>query len=262
MFPDFKVAKDFSCSRKKASYVVLDGLGPYFESLALKELNQAGVFYSIAVGETPLPEEKRCQQLDVLVCYFSEVQKQVAVEHLRSFHLGSATADILLRCVNEATENIPRAGFFSFFSDGPNVMKSLKKKLVREHGSLVDVGECTLHKVHNAFSHALDSFGTEVETVVVDTYHFFKNSAVQSANLKEYPKLSGLPEAVFLHHVNCRWLSLMPALDHLLEQFLALKSVLSAESPMRIGGSVKARLRSNLNEKNVPCEGIVREKCS
>ncbi|KAG0415909.1 hypothetical protein HPB47_006937 [Ixodes persulcatus] len=49
-----KVAKDFFCSRKKASYVVSDGLGPYFESLVLKELNQAGVSYSIAVDETPL----------------------------------------------------------------------------------------------------------------------------------------------------------------------------------------------------------------
>lgn len=127
--------------------------------------------------------------------------------------------------------------------------QSLKKKLLHENAALVDVGECSLHKVHNAFSHALDSFGTEVETVVVDTYHFFKNSSVQCGQLKEQQEFFGLPEAVFLRHVNCRWLSLIAALDRLLEQISALKSVLSAQSPVRIGGSVRARLNSNLSEK-------------
>lgn len=113
MFPDSKLAQDFPCSRKKTSYIVSDGLGPYFEGLVSKELNQSAVFYSVVVDETPLPE-LRCQQLDVLVRYFSDVQKEVIVGHLRSFCLGSATSDVLFKCVNEALVNIPRAGFFSF----------------------------------------------------------------------------------------------------------------------------------------------------
>lgn len=248
MFPDSKIAQDFLCSRKKTSYIVSDGLGPYFEGLVSKALNQSAVFYSIVVDETPLPE-LRCQQLDVLVRYFSDVHKQVIVEHLRSFRLGSATSNIIFKCVNKALVNIPRAGFLSFFSDGPNVMKSLKKKLADDNLSLIDVGECWLHKVHNAFSHALDSLAAEVESAVVDTYYFFKHSSVQSSYLKEQQNILGLPEAVFLRHISSRWLSLMPALERLLEQLLALKSVLAAEAPVRSGGSIKERLRKTINNK-------------
>lgn len=200
------------------------------------------------MDETPLPE-LCCQQLDVLVHYFSDVHKQAIVEHLRSFHLGSATSNIIFKCVNEALVNIPRVGFFSFFSDGPNVMKSLKRKLA-DNLSLIDVGECWLHKVHNAFSHALDFFAAEVESAVVDTYYFFKHSSVQSTHLKEQQNILGLPEAFFfLRHISSRWLSLMPALERLLEQLAPLKSVLAAEAPVRSSGSIKERLRKTINNK-------------
>lgn len=141
MFPDSKIRQDFSCSQKKTSYIVSDGLGPYFGGLVSKEMNQSAVFYIIVVYETPL-KELRFQQLDVLVRYFSHVRKQVIVKHLHSFRLGSATSNILFKCVYEALVNIPRAGFFSLFSDGPNVMKSLKEKLADDNIFLIDVGEC------------------------------------------------------------------------------------------------------------------------
>lgn len=255
MFPDSKVAKDFSCSRKKVSYVVSDGLGPYFKSLVLKEVNRPSVFYSICIDETPLPEQ-HCQQMDIIMRYFSDAQKMVVVEHLQSFRLNKATANDLLRCVNEAIESVPSAGFFAFFSDGPNVMKSLKNKLIQQHGPLIDIGECSLHKVHNAFSRALDSFGSEVETVVNDVYYYFKHSAAQCGLQKEQQQVLGLPEAIFLRHVNWRWLSLVPAVDRLLEQIDALKSVLSANTPVRAGGNIAKRLRSSLNDKTLCAKAL------
>lgn len=35
---------------------------------------------------------------------------------------------------------------------------------------LVDVGNCNLHKVHNAFAKGLDAFGVDVEEVVRNIY--------------------------------------------------------------------------------------------
>lgn len=69
MFGDSETAKQFSCKRFKASYIVSDGLGPYFKKLVLDELNKPDVFFSVSIDETPLPEQ-RCQQLDVVVRYF------------------------------------------------------------------------------------------------------------------------------------------------------------------------------------------------
>lgn len=46
MFPDSKIAQDFFMQSEKTSHIVSDGLGPYFEGLVSKELNQCAVSYS------------------------------------------------------------------------------------------------------------------------------------------------------------------------------------------------------------------------
>ncbi|KAH8020423.1 hypothetical protein HPB51_001721 [Rhipicephalus microplus] len=147
MFPDSKIAKEFQCGRKKLSYIISDGLGPYFKKAVTDELNRPHTYYTIQIDETPLPEQ-RCQQLDVMARYFSETQKRVVVEHLRSYHLGSATTEILLAHVKEALQDLPARNMPCFYSDGPNVMRSLKKRLKEDvNPALLDIGECSLHKV-------------------------------------------------------------------------------------------------------------------
>lgn len=252
MFPDSKAAKEFQCGRKKVSYVVSDGLGPYFKKAVVDEFNKESVHYTIEIDETPLPEQ-RCQQLDVIVRYFSEVCQQVVAEHLRSFHLGSATSDVLLARVKEAVQDLPQRNMLCFYSDGPNVMKSLKKKLMHDvNPTLLNIGECSLHKIHNTFAKGIEAFGNNVESTLMDAYHFFKNSAVQSAVLKENQRCLGLPESVFLRHVSSRWLSLGPALDRFIEQYPALKSmVLDVQQGPRAAGTVYKRLRENLSKKDL-----------
>ncbi|KAL1438379.1 hypothetical protein MTO96_047997 [Rhipicephalus appendiculatus] len=253
MFADSKVAKEFQCGRKKVSYIVSDGLGPYFKKAVIDELNKEGVYYTIEIDEPPLPEQ-RCRQLDIIVRYFSEVRQQVVAEHLCSFHLGSATSDVLLARVKEAIQDLPQKNMLCFYSDGPNVMKCLKKKLKQDvNPTLLNIGECSLHKIHNGFAKGIDAFGSNVESTLLDTYHFFKNSAVQSAVLKENQRYLGLPQSVFLRHVSSRWLTLGPALDRFIEQYPALKSVvLNAQQGPRAGGkTIYKRLRENLCKKDL-----------
>ena len=68
-----------------------------------------------------------------------------------------------------------------FSSDGPNVNKSLKKKLNDDIKALggdesVDIGSCTLHIVHNAFRAGLAAVPTwNIDELVIDMYYWFKN---------------------------------------------------------------------------------------
>lgn len=73
MFAASEIAKHFSCKRNKASScIVSDGLGLHFKKLVVDELlNKPGVFYAVAIDETPLAEQ-RCLPLDV-IRYFSNV---------------------------------------------------------------------------------------------------------------------------------------------------------------------------------------------
>lgn len=223
MFPDSEVAKKFSCSRSKLSRIVSDGLGPYFKSRVVSELCHPNVFFSVMIDETPKPEQ-RTQQLDVLVRYFSNSQQQVVVEHVQSYNLGRATAEVIVGCVEDALTELPKRGLVCFFSDGPNVMKSVRNKLQKDMpSSLVDINNCNLHKVHNAFAKGLDAFGSDVEEVVRNVYYYFK-SAVRAEALGECQEALGIASHVFLRHVSNRWLTLQDSLCRVLEQFEALKS--------------------------------------
>nr|XP_037291648.1 uncharacterized protein LOC119187671 [Rhipicephalus microplus] len=223
MFPDSDIAKKFSCGRIKLARIVSDGLGPYFKGQVVTELCQPNVYFSIMIDETPKPE-LRVQQLDVLVRYFSSSQQEVVVEHVQSFDLGRATAEIIVGCIEEAIADLPKQGLVCFFSDGPNVMKSVRNKLQKHVApSLIDIGNCNLHKVHNAFGRGLDAFGLDVEEVVRNIYYYFKG-AVRSEALRECQDTLGISCHVFLRHVSNRWLTLQHSLCRVEEQFEALRT--------------------------------------
>ncbi|KAH8027539.1 hypothetical protein HPB51_007089 [Rhipicephalus microplus] len=223
MFPDSDIAKKFSCGRIKLARIVSDGLGPYFKGQVVTELCQPNVYFSIMIDETPKPE-LRVQQLDVLVRYFSSSQQEVVVEHVQSFDLGRATAEIIVGCIEEAIADLPKQGLVCFFSDGPNVMKSVRNKLQKHVApSLIDIGNCNLHKVHNAFGRGLDAFGLDVEEVVRNIYYYFKG-AVRAEALRECQDTLGISCHVFLRHVSNRWLTLQDSLCRVEEQFEALRT--------------------------------------
>lgn len=141
-----------------------------------------------------------------------------------SFILGRATGDIIVGRVEEALAEVPRNGLLCFYSDGPNVMKNIKAKLNRRvNENLLDVGECSLHKVHNAFSKKLDVFCPDVEELVWDVYYYFKH-AVRHEALKEQQEVLGIAPHVFLRHVSNRWLTLQGSVSRIQEQFPALRS--------------------------------------
>ncbi|CAN8004648.1 unnamed protein product [Ixodes hexagonus] len=138
------------------------------------------------------------------------------------------------------------------FSDGPNTMKSVKKKLQSQVSpNLLDIGECNLHKLHNAFAKGLNAFGMDVEQLVIDIYYHFK-SATRTSDLREHQQNLGLPEHVFLRHVNNRWLTLQGSLERLQEQLPALKSFFKSNAESRPSvGPQHNRVASALKDKQL-----------
>ncbi|KAG0414261.1 hypothetical protein HPB47_008608 [Ixodes persulcatus] len=79
-------------------------------------------------------------------------------------------------------------------------MKSVRNKLQKDMpSSLVDINNCNLHKVHNAFAKGLNAFGSDVEEVVRNVYYYFK-SAVRAEALGECQEALGIASHVFLRH--------------------------------------------------------------
>jgi len=62
-------------NRKKISYTISDGIGPYKKSCLLDDITKSNSFFSIPVDETP-DSEKRVNQIDVIIRYYSEKDKK------------------------------------------------------------------------------------------------------------------------------------------------------------------------------------------
>jgi len=50
MFPS-QISSSFSLSRTKATYLISDGLGPYFKKKLVKDINESGTYFTIQYDE-------------------------------------------------------------------------------------------------------------------------------------------------------------------------------------------------------------------
>ena len=81
---------------------------------------------------------------------------------------------------------------------------------------MIDLGPCVLHCIHNAFGTGLESCRLSVEEFVIDVSSIFKHSAARREDLEDLMSDMKLQVLHFEEHSNVRWLSLGPAVRHLI----------------------------------------------
>ena len=69
MFPDSKIASNFTLSRTSASYMIGEGMSPHFTSLIVKDLKDSNLPFCVHCDETITAQVKK--QMDVTVRYWS-----------------------------------------------------------------------------------------------------------------------------------------------------------------------------------------------
>jgi hypothetical protein len=224
MFPNDPVSKDISLSSSKVSYIISHGLDPYFHNILIDDIKKSSSFYTLEVDETTTEQMKK--QFDMHVRFWSETADMVSVRFLGASFLGHAYAIKLQEEIENALskDGISLRNLIMLSSDGPNVNKALFTSLndackLTGSSGLVDIGTCSIHKVHNAFGEALSATLWETDSIIIDIYQWFKLSAARREDYKEIQKILDIPEHTFLRYVQCRWLSLLPALQRVLEQW-------------------------------------------
>ena len=144
-------------------------------------------------------------------------------------------------------------------SDGPNVNKTVwnivNDVLVNRNFGLTDIGTCNLHICHNAFAKGLEMFGSSISEFVIDLHLWFKMSAARREDYELVQEEMGLAKHKFLKHVECRWLSLHPALLIILEQMNVLKRYFLTVLPEKQSSSTSnaryIRIRRQLELKDL-----------
>lgn len=239
MFPDGKIASKFSLSRTKFSYLITEATGPYFHDQLLKDVVKSISPYSIEYDELTNKEVKK--QLDLKIRYWSDSKNQVIVHHLQTFLMGQAKAnDIaerIMKSINDA--KLPLSDLVALGSDVPNVNKAVFQNVseLKKSGdlpALMNIGFCNLHTVHNAFRKTMHELGDDIVDLVVDLhYFFFKLSPVRNEELKDLQDDLGFENVKMLKHVESRWLTLGPALERLVDQWLVICQYFLKKLPIR-----------------------------
>jgi len=85
-FEDSDIAQHITMNRKKAAYLVTDGLGPYFQKLFCNDIRTASVpYFTLYFDETTTRQVKK--QLDIHVGFWSDRIGKIVVTYLHSAFL-------------------------------------------------------------------------------------------------------------------------------------------------------------------------------
>lgn len=256
MFPDSLIAQRFSVSHQKMSYLVAYGLGPYFRQLTIDDILSSKAYFTVHFDETVTNQGKK--QLDVLLRYYSESSKTVQVHFITALMFGHAYAETVTKELLDSLRsfNLPFCMMLSISCDGPNVNKSISSKLeaeVKSAGSkLVSTGFCVLHVIHNSFKYGCNEFGQRAVNFTVDLFQWFHNYPAREEDYAHIQEELNLEELKFLRHVESRWLSLVPAVQRILNQFDAIVKYFKDFLPKTDTNSTKSdrfkRLYKIINE--------------
>ncbi|KAG8192189.1 hypothetical protein JTE90_009953 [Oedothorax gibbosus] len=266
MFKNHPIVNGMQLSERKLSYVLSHGLGPYFLEELMCDIKASisfGNFFSISFDETTTSQVKK--QLDIHVRFWNEKLGHITPAYLTSIFLGHADADKMCKKIMNVFQEhkLPLKMLLMLSMDGPRVNLLLAKKVnaaLKDQGcpELVNVDTCTLHKVHNCFSKALENLPFDIDEFATDLFGFFKLSAARREDLLGIEKLLECEEKFLIRHVSSRWLSLGPVISRILnilpaleEYFLNFLPKLCGWSNLQKNGRYKRIVEALKNKETV-----------
>ena len=121
--------------------------------------------------------------------------------------------------------DLPWERFFNLSSGGPNIniaawnlLNEVLKKSV--HKRLLALVICTSLIVHNAFQKGINEYGQYSEQLSFDFHAWFRISPCKQKDLRNISDdLNVDEEALFLHHLDSRWLTFAPAFESVLKRW-------------------------------------------
>ena len=170
------------------------------------------------------------KQLNVLKRYWSNERKQIVSKYFTSVFFGRPSGTDILSSILQAIKEtgLPLDKLFNISSDGPNINKIVWREtndtLKKEYFSgLIPQATSCLHIMLNAFCKGLNMYGEECEELALDMHYWFKNAPCKHVDLLKLEQEMDMEihQSLFLHHINSRWLTLLPAIERIIAQLTA-----------------------------------------
>jgi hypothetical protein len=192
---DSEILKAIKLSHTKISYVLRNGLLPYFKDQLIKDVSISSQQTKVVIC---FDETTNCQissQLDFYCQYWSFDCDQVIIRYLGSFFLGRKTAVILQEklflVLNDYHIEPKQVIDISRDNCSTNeaVIAGFKTELQKDGANITftNIGGCNLHKAYNSFKMFLSNFairGCDIIEFCSDVNAFFCNSSARKEEFK------------------------------------------------------------------------------
>ena len=224
----------FSLGKTKCEAIVVNVIAPMCIDELHQELDPIN-FVTVSIDASNMKEVKL---VPIMVRYFLP-ESGVKVKLLGFKSVPGETAEILSKYLLSVLDQTKlKDKLIGFCADNcntnfggvkrrghDNVFYKVKDNIKRD---LVGIGS-TIHIVHNCLQHAVDTLPVSVESLVVKSYKFFHIYSVRVSELKEFCDFAYVEYKRILQHGKNIFLSLLPALERIIEMFKALKSYFNSQ---------------------------------
>uniref|UniRef100_A0A8C1LCU6 Uncharacterized protein n=1 Tax=Cyprinus carpio TaxID=7962 RepID=A0A8C1LCU6_CYPCA len=227
IFSDSDIATKMSCGRTKSEALVENVLAPLSQQRLAAELQKAHYFAVCSdasnAGHTKL--------FPYTVQYFC-ASEGVKYGLLDFYDDSNESSEAIIKQIVSITENngLSVSQISAYGADNASVNygrhNSVFQKL-REANPQIVKGNCKRHIINNTIKAANCVFsagGCDVEAFVLKVYSEFRCSAKKVELLKDFCEFTNTKYREILRHVPTCWLSLLPAIQRILECWPALKS--------------------------------------
>lgn len=205
MFKDSELAKKLQLSKSKASYVTVYGIAHYFQQQILSSINSCD---KIVIGfDESINQLNKKQQMDFSFRFWNNDANEVNTRYYTSAFLGHCKAADLIRAFSDNIPNEMMNKVIQISMDGPNVNvkfhKDIEENIIKpEHNkSLINIGTCGLHVVHNAFKKCFQQSQWKVDEFLKGLFYLFEYSPSRREDYVNAGKVNIFP----LHFTNVRW---------------------------------------------------------
>ena len=216
MFPDSVIAKTYQCGERKSAYVTCFGIAPFLQS-KLKKHVQEEQFYVMLFDES-LNQKTQEKQLDFHVRLWDN--NCVISHYYNSDFMGHAKAKDLLQSYIKCTDQLPRKGLLQLSMDGPNVNLKFHKEIQDElhrhqdcqNVSLINIGTCGLHVVHNAYKGGIDATGWKLDHLLFCLHQLFKDTPARRDDYTNALSSLASGPVFLLKFCKTRWIENVPVI--------------------------------------------------
>lgn len=230
MFPDSKIASNYSAGRTKTTAMI--SLMAAETSKLLSSCLKDSPFSLSTDGSNDGGSETL---FPIVIRYFDESIGEVLSTVLCiASNTNTSTGSNIFSLVDHELEkrSVSWKSCIAFGCDNASVMTGKYKgvsKYIQEKNSDAFVMGCYCHLIHIAAQKAAAKLPCSIDELLIDVYFYLNKSTKRQQMLKQFQSLCGVESRKIIKHAVTRWLSLEKCITRLLEQWQPLGEFFKCE---------------------------------